>query len=95
MNMAVPLLMLQVYINPCLHLLVNSAIITLIMQQNRSAGQITKCKHAFYVFIFLFRTEVSYLPVFVISLVLCQWLEFLKKFLINVNQCKLFKFTLM
>lgn len=42
MNLAVPMFMLQQYINPCLHFLVNPAIITLIMQHLVAVCRVTK-----------------------------------------------------
>ncbi|XP_075221478.1 dihydroxyacetone phosphate acyltransferase [Lycorma delicatula] len=66
MNLAVPMLTLQLYVNPCLHFLINSAIITVIMQQVGANSHINK-NSLFMKFVFvreLFAHEfVFYRPV--------------------------------
>lgn len=42
MNRAVPMLMLQLYVNPCLHSLVNPAIVTVVVLRRASASHIAK-----------------------------------------------------
>ncbi|XP_046686847.1 dihydroxyacetone phosphate acyltransferase, partial [Homalodisca vitripennis] len=42
MGVAVPLLMLQLYVNPCMHYIVSPAIITVVMQHLGDSGHITR-----------------------------------------------------
>lgn len=42
MSLAVPLCMLQQYVNPCMHFIVHPAMITVVMQPLGDTGHITK-----------------------------------------------------